>query len=153
MPLYICRWQDGSFSAVSAHSREYAILLLAEIGNAEARELFCLRDFMVHFRLKDRICDIERATPLELQGFGLGTLDMLYNRVYPVYGHAIVGAVEPWPEEEPEQLLINLNDALSTEHTRQWNAQKPDVSGTSETAELERVEQKTAPDIRRRQFP
>jgi len=153
MPLYICRWQDGSFSAVSAHSREYAIELLAEIGNAEPCELFCVKDFMVHFRLKDRICNIERATPLELLGFGLRTLDMLYHRVYPVYGNAIVDAVEACPEEEPEQLLINLNDALSTERTRQWNAQEADVSGKSEAAEVERVEQKTAPDIRRRQFP
>ena len=33
MPLFICRWQDGDFSAVSAASRDEAMELLDEVGN------------------------------------------------------------------------------------------------------------------------
>ena len=51
MPVYICRWQNGDFSAVSASSRAEAIELLDEVGNAEVCELFAVKNFMVHFRL------------------------------------------------------------------------------------------------------
>jgi hypothetical protein len=74
MSLYICRWQNGNVSAVSAALRENAILLLNEIGNAEACELFPVTDFMVHFRLKDEAGNIEGASPVALQEIGGETL-------------------------------------------------------------------------------
>jgi hypothetical protein len=74
MPLYICRWQNGNVSAVSARSRENAVVLLDEIGSAEACELFPIEDFMVHFRLKGKADNIEGVSPLELEGFGGETL-------------------------------------------------------------------------------
>jgi hypothetical protein len=40
MPLFICRWQNGDFSAVSASSREEAVELLDEVGNADVAEVF-----------------------------------------------------------------------------------------------------------------
>jgi hypothetical protein len=52
MPLYICRWQNGDFSAASAATKTDAIALLDEVGNAEVCELFTVKNFMVHFRLK-----------------------------------------------------------------------------------------------------
>ena len=52
MPLFICRWQNGDFSAVSASSKKDATELLDEVGNAETCELFTMKNFMVHFRLK-----------------------------------------------------------------------------------------------------
>ena len=130
MPIYICRWQNGNFSAVNAHSREHAILLLDEIGNAEACELFPVENFMVHFRLKDEADNIEGASPLELQGFGGEMLRMLYERVYPVYAKACVEADEAWNEDGPmpfkkvEGVLKKLNEAISAERTRQWGATK-----------------------------
>jgi hypothetical protein len=130
MPIYICRWQNGNFSAVNARSREHAILLLDEIGNAEACELFPVAEFMVHFRLKDEAENIEGASPLELQEFGGETLDMLYDRVYPVYAKASMDAAEsltedgPVPPEKVEGLLRKLNNALFAERTRQWGAKK-----------------------------
>jgi hypothetical protein len=145
MPLYICRWQNGNFSAVSARSREHAILLLGEIGNAEVCELFPVKNFMIHFRLKDEVDNIEGVTPLELKRFGGETLDVLYDRVYPVYGNAAVDAVEAWPDDEPvrpqkvEEVLKRLNDALSTEHTRQWGALPPNISDDPTTAHLHKV--------------
>jgi hypothetical protein len=130
MPVYICRWQNGNVSAVSARSRDHAILLLDEFGNAEACELFPVKDFMVHFRLKDEADNIEGASPLELQGFGGEMLDMLYDCVYPVYAKACTEAVGAWTEDGPmppekvEGVLRKLNDALSSERTRQWGAKK-----------------------------
>jgi len=130
MPIYICRWQNGNFSAVNAHSREHAILLLDEIGNAEACELFPVENFMVHFRLKDEADNIEGASPLELQGFGGEMLRMLYDRVYPVYAKACVEADEAWNEDGPmppkkvEGVLKKLNEAIIAERTRQWGAIK-----------------------------
>ena len=43
MPLFICRWQNGDFSAVSASSKAAAIELLDEVGNAENCELFTMK--------------------------------------------------------------------------------------------------------------
>jgi hypothetical protein len=145
MPIYICRWQNGNLSAVSASSRDHAILLLDEVGNAEACELFPVEDFMVHFRLKNKVDNIEAAAPLELgEGFGGETLDALYDRVYPVYAKALVGAVETWRTDEPvkpervEEVLRNLNDALSVERTRQWGMIL-ELSGNSEASRLQHI--------------
>jgi hypothetical protein len=145
MSLYICRWQNGNVSAVSAASRENAILLLNEIGNAEACELFSVTDFMVHFRLKDEADNIEGASPLELQEFGGKTLDMLFDRVYPVYAKASMDSVEAWTDDESvqsakvEEVLRNLNDALSAERTRQWGAEKAEISDSPEATHLQKV--------------
>jgi hypothetical protein len=49
MPLFICRWQNGDFSAVSASSREEAVELLDEVGNADVAEVFTAKRFMVHW--------------------------------------------------------------------------------------------------------
>ena len=145
MPIYICRWQNGNFSAVNARSREHAILLLDEIGNAEACELFPVAEFMVHFRLKDEAENIEGASPLELQEFGGETLDMLYDRVYPVYAKASMDAAEsltedgPVPPEKVEGVLRKLNNALFAERTRQWGSKEPQISDDPEAAHLQKV--------------
>jgi hypothetical protein len=101
---------------------------LDEFGNAETCELFPVKDFMVHFRLKDEADNIEGTSPLELQGFGEEMLNMLYDRVYPVYAKACLEAAEAWTEDGPmppekvEGVLRKLNDALFAERTRQWGA-------------------------------
>ena len=38
--------------------------------------------------------------PAELEGFGEDTLDMLWDRVYPVYTQTIIKAEEGWPEDK-----------------------------------------------------
>jgi hypothetical protein len=40
MPLFICRWQNGDFSAVSASSRAEALELLDEVSNADVADVF-----------------------------------------------------------------------------------------------------------------
>jgi hypothetical protein len=61
MPLYICRWQNGAFSAVSAASKTDAIALLDEVGNADVCELFTVKNFMVHFSLKQETLSESRS--------------------------------------------------------------------------------------------
>jgi hypothetical protein len=75
MPIYLCRWQNGDFSAVSASSKNDAIVLLDEVGNAEVCELFTMKNFMVHFRLKQETDEIDEIIPVELEGFGEETVD------------------------------------------------------------------------------
>src|SRR6266566_8647460 len=85
MPLFICRWQNGEFSAVSASSRAEALELLDEIGNADVADVFTAKRFMVHFHLKKQIENAEDPVPVDLEGFGEETYDTLCDRVYPVY--------------------------------------------------------------------
>ena len=166
MPLYICRWQNGDFSAVSASSKKEAIALLDEVGNAETCELFTMKNFMVHFRLKQETDEIDDFVPVELEVFGEETVDMLCDRVYPAYFDASITEGENWPDEEEATnedvtaTLRNLNEALVTERTRQWGAKEPEISDDPEAARLQKagldlpksVAERTAKEHRHRQF-
>lgn len=79
MPLFICRWQNGDFSAVSASSREEAMELLDEVGNADVAEVFTAKRFMVNFQLKKQVD--EEPVPVDFEGFGEETYDTLRERV------------------------------------------------------------------------
>jgi hypothetical protein len=145
MPLYICRWQNGDFSAVNASSRAEAIELLDEVGNAEVCELFTVKNFMVHFRLKEETDEIDDFVPVELEGFGEGTEDLLCDRVYPVHKKALMESDDDWPDDEevPQEkidaVLKKLNEALSAERTRQWRSKEPPISDDPEAAHLQKV--------------
>jgi hypothetical protein len=98
MPLFICRWQNGDFSAVSAASRDEAMGLLDEVGNADVGDLFTVKNFtMVHFQLKTEADNMEEPVPVELEGFGDGTYEMLCERVYPVYSKVSGKVVDDLP--------------------------------------------------------
>jgi hypothetical protein len=165
MPIYICRWQNGDFSAVSAASRKDAIALLDEVGNAEVCELFTMKNFMVHFRLKQETDEVDDFVPVELEGFGEETVDMLCERVYPDYFNASITEGENWPdygEESQEKVtavLQRLNAALVKERTRQWGARDPEISDDPEAAHLQKsvdlpksVAERTAKEHRHRQL-
>ena len=125
MPLFICRWQNGDFSAASARSREEAIELLAEVGNAEICEVFVVDNFMVHFHVKAEADDFEEMLPVKFGGFGEQTHRMLCERMYPAYCGAIseIDKDRPNDDDLPKEKLNAawklLNDALSTERNRQ----------------------------------
>jgi hypothetical protein len=166
MPLFICRWQNGDFSAVSAATKNDAIALLDEVGNAEVCELFTVKNFMVHFSLKQETDEVDDFVPVELEGFGEGTVDMLCDRVYPTYAEAAVAEGENWPDEEEATkedvtaTLRSLNEALVKERTRQWGAKEPEISDDPEAAHLQKsgldlpktVAERTAKEHRHRQF-
>ena len=142
MPFYICRWQNGDFSAVSASSRPEAIELLDEVENAEVCELFTVKNFMVHFRMKEDTDEIDDFVPVEFESFGEGTEDILCDRVYPVYFKAAIAEVENWPDHEVGKVdatLRSLNKALMKERTRQWRSKEPQISDDPEAAHLQKV--------------
>jgi hypothetical protein len=167
MPLFICRWQNGDFSAVSAPSKKDAIELLDEVGNAEVGELFTMKNFMVHFRLKEETDEIDDFLPVDLEGFGEETVDILCDRVYPVYLNAAITEGENWPDEEEATkedvtaTLRNLNEALAKERTRQWSEiSEPKISHDPEAARLQKagldlpktMAERTVKEHRHRQF-
>ena len=121
MPLFICRWQNSDFSAVSASSREEAMELLDEVGNADVADLFTAKRFMVHFQLRKEVDNLEEPVPVSFEGFGEETYDTLCERVYPVYSkasmrvHNDLHAKVDVPKEEYDAALKVLNDALVTE--------------------------------------
>jgi hypothetical protein len=166
MPIYICRWQNGDFSAVSAASKPDAIALLDEVGNADVCELFTAKNFMVHFSLKQETDEVDDFVPVELEGFGEETVDVLSERVYPAYFKTAITEGENWPEPEEESqekveaVLQNLNAALVKERTRQWGAKEPQISDDPEAAHLQKaglglpktMAERTVKERRHRQF-
>jgi hypothetical protein len=133
MPLFICRWQNGDFSAASAGSREEAIGLLAEVGNAESCEVFSVDNFMVHFHIKSEANDFEEMLPVKFGGFGEQTHRMLCERMYPAYCGAIseIDKDRPNADEVPKENFNAarklLSDALSAERNRQYVANAPEL--------------------------
>lgn len=144
MPLFICRWQNGDFSVVSAASRDEAMELLDEVGNADVADLFTVKNFMVHFQLKTETENMEEPVPVELEGFGEGTYEMLCERVYPVYGKVSGEVVDDLPttgeipKEKRDAALKTLNEALVTERMRKWDSKKPKLSDDPDVAELQK---------------
>jgi hypothetical protein len=144
MALFICRWQNGDFSAVSASSRDEAMELLDEVGNADVADLFTAKNFMVHFQLKTE-ADDEDAVPVELEGFGDETYEMLFERVYPVYCKMSAKAVDDLPssgdvsKEQHEAALKALNEALVTERMRKSDSKKPKLSDDPDVAQLQKL--------------
>ena len=145
MPLFICRWQDGDFSAVSAASRDEAMELLDEVGNADVADLFTVKNFMVHFQLKTEADNMEEPVPVELEGFGEGTYEMLCERVYPVYSKVSGKVVDDlpttgeMPKEKRDAALKTLNEALVTERMRKRDSKKPKLSDDPEVAQLQKL--------------
>ena len=131
MSLFICRWQDGDFSAVSAASRDEAMELLDEVGNADVADLFTVKNFMVHFQLKTEADNMEEPVPVELEGFGESTHEMLCERVYPVYSKVSGKVVDDlpttgeMPKEKRDAALKTLNEALVTERMRKRDSRNP----------------------------
>ena len=144
MPLFICRWQNGDFSAVSASSSEEAVELLDEVGNADVAEVFKAKRFMVHFQLKKQVDDAEEPVPVDLEGFGEETYDTLRKRVYPVYSkasmrvHNDLHANDDVPKEEYDAALKVLNDAVAAERMRNEDSKNPDFSEDPEVAKLQK---------------
>jgi hypothetical protein len=143
MPLFICRWQNGDFSAVSASSREEAVELLDEVGNADVADVFTAKRFMVHFQLKKQVDNVEELVPVDLEGFGEETYDTLCERVYPAYSKASMRVHDEFlangdvPKEEHDAVLKVLNEALVTERMRNWDSKKPALSDDPDVAKLQ----------------
>jgi hypothetical protein len=94
--LFLCRWPNGDFSVVKASSKDEAIELLDEIGNAEGSPLTPIKDnFMVHFVLTD-------DGDFELQGWGEETAELIMKRAYPVLDEARMSSLDKSDTERTE---------------------------------------------------
>ena len=78
MKTFICRWQNGDLSIVSARGTEDAVSVLYEVADATDAELFETKDFLIHFELDDN-------GNLVLQEFGEGREDAIYEKVTRYY--------------------------------------------------------------------
>ena len=74
--MYLCRWPNGEFSIVNAATKDDAIVLLDEWGNAEQAALKRIPECMFDFRLRD---DGE----IELADIGEATYDFILGTCYP----------------------------------------------------------------------
>ena len=129
MPVFVCRWQNGDFSAASAQSREEAIEMLAEIGDAKSCELLTTETFMVHFHIKDDAGDFEEMLPVKFGSFGEQTHRMLCKHIYPAYCGAIseIDKDRPHADDLPREKFTAasklLDNALNTEKTGKRSAE------------------------------
>lgn len=98
----------------------------------------------MHFQLKTEADKVEDAAPVELEGFGDETYEMLCERVYPVYSKVSAKVVDDLPtsgdvpQEQRDAALKTLNEALVTERMRKWGSKQPTLSDDPEVAELQK---------------
>jgi hypothetical protein len=94
--LFLCRWPNGDFSVVKASSKDEAIELLDEIGNAEGSPVTPINDnFMVHFVLTD-------DGDFELQEWGEETAELIMKRAYPLLDEARMSSFDKSDAERTE---------------------------------------------------
>jgi hypothetical protein len=105
-------------------------------------KLFVVKDFSVHFHLKDKIENLEAELPIELEGFGEKTMQMLFERLYPIYdklsSEAIYGLSDSSSQEQRAAASKKVNDGLRTERNRQWGIKDRELSDDEEVAHLQK---------------
>ena len=119
----MCRWPNGDLSFVYARTKEDAIVMLDEWDNAELGELRQIPNFMVDFRLTD---DGE----LELQAFGDGCLDDIWNRAYPVLSEARLNAPVKDDGELTSTGKETIRKAVQAEKQRPTGGKQPKPADT-----------------------
>jgi hypothetical protein len=119
MAMYLCRWPNGEFSIVNATTKDDAIVLLDEWGNAEQASLKRMPDCMFDFRLRD---DGE----IELGDIGEATYDFIMETCYPELEKALSAAES---DESGSDVSAGgqkqIRDAVERERTRLWDSQSP----------------------------
>ena len=122
MSLYICKWPNGDFSAVNAKNREEAAERLDdEVGYVEAEKLLVCNDFMVNFKLPEKVTDDNAADmlpPISLETFGEDMTVFLCDNVYAEYGREAGNIFDERAKGtviSTEEELERLNGALAAE--------------------------------------
>src|SRR5215470_18633016 len=78
MPVYMCRWENGEVSVVSAKSKKDVCLLLDELAEVEPDDLHPVSDFMLSFKLTDN------GALDEVSEMGEDTQELFNQTIYPV---------------------------------------------------------------------
>ncbi len=90
MAIYLCRWPNGDFSIVNATTKDQAIELLDEWGNAERAIVSRMTNCMFDFKLGD-------DGRFELVDVGECTRDAVLEKCYPGLNKAF--AEVEWDED------------------------------------------------------
>ena len=117
MAIYLCRWPNGDFSIVNARTRDEAIELLDEWGNAEQALLTRIADCMFDFRLG-------YDGRIELASIGESTEEGIMKACYPDLSEAL--ATAEWDDDGndySEAGRKQVREAVELERTRLWDKQ------------------------------
>jgi len=112
MAVYLCRWPNGEFSVVSARTKDDAIELLDEWGNAEQASLTRMTDCMFDFRLSD-------DGQIELGGIGEATEEYIMETCYPELQKVFTEG------DDSDVNQRHIREAVERERTRLWDIQPP----------------------------
>jgi hypothetical protein len=112
MAVYLCRWPNGEFSIVSARTKDDAIELLDEWGNAEQASVKRMTDCMFDFRLSD-------DGQIELGGIGEATEEYIMETCYPELQKAVSAA----EGDDSDVSQRQIREAVERERTRLWDNQ------------------------------
>jgi hypothetical protein len=112
MPIYMCRWENGDISFVSATSKDDAIGALDEVGAARAGMLHAVNQFMVHLTLDDH-------GELELESLGEDTEHFIREVAYPILNRVQVEMISVEAEETDEAQKL-IAEAVGQERMRLW---------------------------------
>jgi hypothetical protein len=135
MAIFLCRWPNGDFSIVNARTKDDAIELLDEWGNAEQATLTRMADCMFDFRLHD---DGE----IELANVGESTQESIMETCYPELDKA--AATAEWEDSGlgySAKGLDQIRQAVELERTRLWEDQPP--AKEAETAVGREIQKQT----------
>jgi hypothetical protein len=119
MAMFLCRWPNGEFSIVNAATKNDAIELLDEWGNAEQASVKRMPDCMFDFRLRD-------DGGIELADVGEATHDFILETCYPELDKALSTA--EWDDGGSDfspSGQKQIRDAVELERTRLWSCQPP----------------------------
>ena len=126
MAMYLCRWPNGEFSIVNAATKDDAIIMLDEWGNAEQASLKRMPACMFDFRLRD---DGE----IELAEIGGATNDFVMENCYPELDKAL--ATAEWDETGADYSakgLAQIRAAVQRERKRLWDSQPSPTKAETE---------------------
>ncbi len=112
--LYLCRWPNGEFSVVKAHSKRDALVQLDEWAGGEPEWLIPLETFMADFRLDDEGI-------IELNEFGEETNAFIRKQCYPELEAVLASnAIELDPGQYSAANKALVKEAVEREKTRLW---------------------------------
>ena len=125
MPLFFCRWPDGDCSLVLARTRDEAIIVLDEEGNAERCPITRLRTFQIRLTLTDR-------GDLVLARFGDGTDEEIVASAYPLLEQARDEARRRQDHEHDGELTRRGRAAIKRAVERERSRSHADETPTPE---------------------
>ena len=116
MPVYLCRWPNGTVSIVQARNKTEAIIRLDEFDNAETSEISKLDELLLDVCLDDE-------GRLQLNQIGEGCENEIRGRAYPELEAAWGSDELRELDDTSEEYRAKILEIVNHERTRQWDSQ------------------------------